>query len=86
VYQEFYVPFAVNESGNVCPVNTALLTGYQIGILRGARSIQRSSGLIKQNINFEKSHELKGRSEKFKKTLAILKETVSRDFRPPFFS
>jgi hypothetical protein len=37
----------------------------QIGIRRGARSFQLRGGLIKENENFEKSQELKGRSEKF---------------------
>jgi hypothetical protein len=46
-------------------VYTALITGYQIGILRGARSFQLSSGFIKQNLIFEESKRLKGRSEKF---------------------
>jgi hypothetical protein len=38
----------------------------QIGIRGGARSHQWRSGFIKQNGNFEKPQELKGRSEKFK--------------------
>jgi hypothetical protein len=38
----------------------------QIGIRRGARSHQWRGGFIKQNGNFEKSQELKGRSEKLK--------------------
>jgi hypothetical protein len=38
----------------------------QIGIRRGARSHQLTGGFTKQNGNFEKSQELKGRSEKFK--------------------
>jgi hypothetical protein len=39
----------------------------QIGIQGGgARSHQWRGGFIKQNGNFEKSQELKGRSEKFK--------------------
>jgi hypothetical protein len=38
----------------------------QIGIRGGARSHQWRGGFIKQNGNFEKSQELKGRSEKFK--------------------
>jgi hypothetical protein len=37
----------------------------QFGILRGSRSCQLRGGFIKQNENFEKSQELKGRSEKF---------------------
>jgi hypothetical protein len=38
----------------------------QIGIRVGARPFQMRSGSIKQNENFEKSQELKDRSEKFK--------------------
>jgi hypothetical protein len=38
----------------------------QISIRGGARSYQLRGGFIKQNGNFEKSQELKGRSEKFK--------------------
>jgi hypothetical protein len=38
----------------------------QISIRRGARSSQLRGGFMKQNENFEKSQELKGRSEKFK--------------------
>jgi hypothetical protein len=38
----------------------------QIGIRGGARSFQQRGGFMKQNVNFEKSQELKGRSEKFK--------------------
>jgi hypothetical protein len=40
----------------------------QIGIRGGARSFQQRGGFgfMKQNGNFEKSQELKGRSEKFK--------------------
>jgi hypothetical protein len=49
-------------SGNERPVYTALLAGFQLGILRGARSIQLNSGFIKQNL----SYDLKGRTEKFK--------------------
>jgi hypothetical protein len=37
----------------------------QIGIRGGARSFQLRGGSIKQNENFEKSQELKDRSEKF---------------------
>jgi hypothetical protein len=37
----------------------------QIGIRGGARSFQLRGGSIKQNENFEKSHKLKDRSEKF---------------------
>jgi hypothetical protein len=37
----------------------------QIGIRGGARSHQWRGGFIKQNGNFEKLKELKGRSEKF---------------------
>jgi hypothetical protein len=36
----------------------------QIGILQGARSHQLSGGFAMQNEIFEKSHELKGQSEK----------------------
>jgi hypothetical protein len=42
------------------------LTGFQFGIRRGARSLQMKTGFINQNLNFEKSHELKERSEIFK--------------------
>jgi hypothetical protein len=38
----------------------------QIGIRGGARSFQLRGGSIKQNENFEKSQEVKDRSEKFK--------------------
>jgi hypothetical protein len=38
----------------------------QIGIRGGARSFQQRGGFMKQNENFEKSQELKGRSEKLK--------------------
>jgi hypothetical protein len=38
----------------------------QIGIRGGARSFQLRGGSIKQHENFEKSQELKDRSEKFK--------------------
>jgi hypothetical protein len=38
----------------------------QIGIWGGARSFQLRGGSIKQNENFEKSQELKDRSEKCK--------------------
>jgi hypothetical protein len=37
----------------------------QIGIRGGARSIQLRGGSIKQHESFEKSQELKDRSEKF---------------------
>jgi hypothetical protein len=37
----------------------------QIGIWRGATPFNMSTVYIKQNVNFEKSQELKGRSEKF---------------------
>jgi hypothetical protein len=45
---------------------TASLTGFQIGILRGAGSIQLNNRFIKQNFIFEGSQKLKGKSEKFK--------------------
>jgi hypothetical protein len=38
----------------------------QIGIWGGARSFQLRGGSIKQNENYERSQELKDRSEKFK--------------------
>jgi hypothetical protein len=38
----------------------------QIGIWRGATPFNMSTGYITQNVNFEKSQELTGRSEKFK--------------------
>jgi hypothetical protein len=44
----------------------------QIGIQGGAMSHQWRGGFIKQNANFEKSQELNGRSEKFKKPVADL--------------
>jgi hypothetical protein len=37
----------------------------QIGIRRGATPFYMATGFIKQNKNFEKSQELKGRSENF---------------------
>jgi hypothetical protein len=52
-------------SGIERPEYTALFTGFQIGILRGAMSFQRISGFIKQFLIFEGSQELKGRSENF---------------------
>jgi hypothetical protein len=45
---------------------TALITGFQIGIRRGARPFQMRSGFMKQSYNFNNSQELKGRSEKLK--------------------
>jgi hypothetical protein len=39
----------------------------QIGIRRGATPFNVSTVYIKQNVNIEKSQELKGRSKKFKK-------------------
>jgi hypothetical protein len=44
------------------PVYTELITGYQIEIRRGARSVEMRNDFIKQNANFEKSQELKGQS------------------------
>jgi hypothetical protein len=38
----------------------------QFGIWRGATPFNMSNVYIKQNVNVEKSQELKGRSEKFK--------------------
>jgi hypothetical protein len=46
---------------------TKLTAGFQLGIREGARSFQLWGGFIKQNLNFENSQELKGRSENFKK-------------------
>jgi hypothetical protein len=60
------IELALRLSGNERPVYTALVAGFQIGILRGAKPFQLRSGFIKQNIIFEGSQELKGRSEKFK--------------------
>jgi hypothetical protein len=40
---------------NERPVNIALLTGYQVSILPGARSFQVSSSFIKQILIFEGS-------------------------------
>jgi hypothetical protein len=54
------------ESGSEHSVLMKLLAGFQFGILQGAKSIQLRPSFIKQNGNFEKSQELKGRSEKFK--------------------
>jgi hypothetical protein len=54
------------ESGNEHSIYKKLLTGFQIGILQGAKSFQLRPRFIKQNGNFEKSQNLKGRSEKFK--------------------
>jgi hypothetical protein len=45
----------------------------QIGIRRGATSFKMRIGFIKKNLNFEQSQELQGRSEKLKKTIAVLK-------------
>jgi hypothetical protein len=53
--------------GNERPVYTELTAGFQLGIREGARSFQQLGGFIKQNESFEKSQELKGRSENFKK-------------------
>jgi hypothetical protein len=39
----------------------------QIGMRRGATPFNVKSVYVKQNVNFEKSHELKGRSEKLLK-------------------
>jgi hypothetical protein len=47
-------------------VYTAFIAGFQIGIRRGARSFQLRGGFIEEKENFEKSQELKGRSEKCK--------------------
>jgi hypothetical protein len=47
----------------------------KIGIRRGATSVNIWSGLIEQNGNFEKSQEMKGRSEKFKNPLLFLVRT-----------
>jgi hypothetical protein len=44
----------------------------QIGIRRGATSLNVRTDFMKQNGNFEKSQELKGRSEKYKKTIVVL--------------
>jgi hypothetical protein len=59
-------------SGNERPVGTALLTGFQIGALLGARPTQLRDWFTKQTFHFEVSQELKGRSDKFKKSEAIL--------------
>jgi hypothetical protein len=48
------------------------LTGLQIGTLRGAKAVQLRPCFIKQNGNFEKSQNLKGQSEKLKKSVAVL--------------
>jgi hypothetical protein len=54
------------ESGNEQSIYKKLLTGFQIGILQGAKSVQLRSRFIKQNVKFKKSQDLKGRLEKFK--------------------
>jgi hypothetical protein len=54
------------ESGNEQSIYKKLLTGFQIGILQGAKSASLRPRFIKQNGIFEKSQDLKGRSEKFK--------------------
>jgi hypothetical protein len=54
------------ESGNEQSIYMKLLTGFQISILRGAKSVQSRPRFIKQNRKFKKSQDLKGRSEKFK--------------------
>jgi hypothetical protein len=46
--------------GKEFPVYTALLTRYQIGILRGARSNQLKGGFTKQTLYFEESQEFQG--------------------------
>jgi hypothetical protein len=51
--------------GNESSVDTALITGFQIGIRRGTRSFQLRGSFIEENENFEKSQELNGH-EKFK--------------------
>jgi hypothetical protein len=53
-------------SSNEHYVYTALITRFQIGIRRGVRSFQLRGGFIEESENFEKSQELKGRSDKFK--------------------
>jgi hypothetical protein len=57
------------ESGNEHSIYKKLLAGFQFGILRGAKCVQLRTSFIKQNINFEKSQELKYQSEKFKNQL-----------------
>jgi hypothetical protein len=47
-------------------------THKQIGIWRGATSFSMRTVFLKQNRNFEKSQELKGRSEIFFKPVAFL--------------
>jgi hypothetical protein len=42
------------ESRNECPVYTALLTGFQNSIRRGARPFQMTNRFIERNIDFEK--------------------------------
>jgi hypothetical protein len=54
-----------NAACNERPVYTVFLTGFQSGILRGARSVQIRTSFIKRNVNFENSKELKSQSEKF---------------------
>jgi hypothetical protein len=60
------VPNSKIATTSVLPIYIGLFVGFQIGIRRGARSIQMKTGFVKHNFNFEKSQELKGRSEKFK--------------------
>jgi hypothetical protein len=52
------IPVIRNERS----VYTARITGFQIGIHRGARSFQLRGDFIEENENFEKSQELKGQS------------------------
>jgi hypothetical protein len=48
------------------PIYTALLTGYQIGILRWSKFLPAEQWLYDTKLIFERPEELKGRSGKFK--------------------
>jgi hypothetical protein len=60
---------------NERPEYTALITGFQIRIRRGARSFQMRSGFMKRSQNFNNSQELKGQSEKLKNPYLFLVRT-----------
>jgi hypothetical protein len=62
--------------GNEHPVYTALIAGFQLGIRRGARSIQIRTSFIKRNKN---SQELKGWPENLKVVAAL---SYGLDYHP----
>jgi hypothetical protein len=72
----FRIPMSWRSGYQVCgnerPVYTELIAGFYIGIWGGARPFQVRGGSIKQNESFETSQELKGRSKKIKKLVAVL--------------